>query len=208
MRMQHVAGLLLAGGRSKRMGTDKALLPLPGSGQISFLQHLTQVMLTECEELVLVTRDMQQAETYVTYVTSSVRIVIDEVPDTGPLMGIYSGLRVVKASQAVVCAVDTPLLQPALLRFLLAQCCADTFVVPVVDGLPQVLLALYPRTLLPLIEKRLQAGRRDPRSLLQVATTRYISEAQLRRVDPDLLSFLNVNTPEDVQTLRSILEKM
>jgi molybdopterin-guanine dinucleotide biosynthesis protein A len=191
------------------MGTDKALLPLPGSrSQISFLQHLIQVMFGECEELVLVTRDTQQADTYAPYVVSSVRIVIDEVPDTGPLMGIYSGLRVIEASHAFVCAVDTPLLQPALLTFLLTQCCADTLVVPVVDGLPQVLLALYPRALLSLIEERLQAGRRDPRSLLEVAATRYIPEEQLRQVDPCLYSFLNVNTPEDVHTLRSILEKM
>jgi molybdenum cofactor guanylyltransferase len=203
--MQQVTGLLLAGGRSKRMGTDKALLPFPYSSQISFLQHLTQVMLGACKELVLVTRDVQQADTYVRYVSSLVRIVVDEIPDNGPLMGIYSGLRVVEASHAFVCAIDTPLLQPSLLTFLLTQCCDDTLVVPVVDDRPQVLLALYPRVLLPLIEERLQAGRRDPRSLLDVAAIRYIPEEQLRVVDPDLRSFLNVNTPEDLHTLRSML---
>ena len=130
MEMQHVAGILLAGGRSKRMGTDKALLALPGSSQVSFLQHLTQVMLGECEELVLVTRDRLQADTYARYVSSSVRVVIDEVPECGPLMGIYTGLRVVQASHAFVCAVDTPLLQPSLLTFLLGQCCDDGLVVP------------------------------------------------------------------------------
>ena len=243
MTMQHVAGILLAGGRSKRMGTDKALLPFPGNSQISFLQHLTQVMLGECEELVLVTRDMLQADIYARYVSSSIRIVVDEVPDCGPLMGIYSGLRVVEAARAFVCAVDTPLLQPSLLRFLLAQigqaqgtvttegvdgqvqetvstegvggqvqgtvpteeCCDDTLVVPVVGGIPQVLLAVYPRALLSLIEERLRAGRRDPRSLLEVAATRYIPEEQLRLVDPHLRSFLNVNTPEDLNTLCSLL---
>jgi molybdopterin-guanine dinucleotide biosynthesis protein A len=190
------------------MGTDKALLPLPDSGQISFLQHLTQFLLGECAELVLVTRDGLQADTYARYVSSSVRIVVDEVPDCGPLMGIYTGLRVVQAAQAFVCAVDTPLLQPSLLTFLLAQSCADTLVVPVVDGLPQVLLALYPRTLLSLIGERLQAGRRDPRSLLQVAATRYIPEEQLRQVDPDLRSFLNVNTPIEYTQIRTMFKKL
>ena len=203
--MQHFAGILLAGGRSKRMGTDKALLPLPGYNQISFLQHLTRVMLGVCEELVLVTRDVQQADTYARYVSSSVRLVVDEVPDNGPLMGIYSGLRVIEASHVFVCAIDTPLLQSSLLTFLLTQCCDDTLVIPVVDDRPQVLLALYPRVLLPLIEERLQAGRRDPRSLLDVAAIRYIPEEQLRVVDPDLRSFLNVNTPEDLYALRSML---
>jgi molybdopterin-guanine dinucleotide biosynthesis protein A len=187
------------------MGSDKALLTLPGSGQISFLQRLIRVMLGVCEELVLVARDALQADGYAPYVSSSVRMVVDEVPDCGPLMGIYSGLRVVDASQALVCAVDTPLLQASLLTFLLAQGGDDRLVIPVVDGLPQVLLALYPRALLPLIEERLRAGRRDPRSLLEVAATRYISEEQLRAVDPDLRSFLNVNTPEELNMLRSML---
>ena len=97
------------------------------------------------------------------------------------------------------------LLQSSLLTFLLTQCCDDTLVIPVVDDRPQVLLALYPRVLLPLIEERLQAGRRDPRSLLDVAAIRYIPEEQLRVVDPDLRSFLNVNTPEDLYALRSML---
>jgi molybdopterin-guanine dinucleotide biosynthesis protein A len=213
------------------MGTDKALLPLPGSSQVSFLQHLTQVMLGECGELVLVTRDRLQADVYARYVSSSVRIVVDEVPDCGPLMGICSGLRVVEAACAFVCAVDTPLLQASLLRFLLAQtgqaqgtvptedvgrqaqgtfptgeCCDDTLVIPVVGGLPQVLLAVYPRALLSLVEERLRAGRRDPRSLLEVAAVRYIPEERLRLVDPHLRSFLNVNTPEDLNTLRLLLE--
>jgi molybdenum cofactor guanylyltransferase len=231
MAMQHVAGILLAGGRSKRMGTDKALLPLPGTSQVSFLQHLTQVMLAECEELVLVTRDRLQADLYARYVSSSVRVVVDEVPDCGPLMGICSGLRVVQAARAFVCAVDTPLLQASLIRFLLAQTgqaqgtvptgerggqaqgtvprgesCDDELVVPVVGGLPQVLLAVYPRALLSLVEERLRVGRQDLRSLLEVAAVRYVSEEQLRLVDPHLRSFLNVNTPEDLNTLHSLLE--
>ena len=205
MPMQHAAAILLAGGRSKRMGTDKALLPLPSLGQVSFLQHLTQVMLDECKELVVVARDRLQADAYAQHVLLSARIIIDDVPDYGPLMGLYSGLRAVEASHAFVCAVDTPLLQPSLLAFLAAQSYHDHLIVPVVANLPQVLLALYPRTLLPLIEEQLQAGRRDPRSLLELAPTRYISEEQLRVVDPDLRSFLNVNTPEELQMLHTMM---
>ena len=203
--MQHVAGILLAGGLSRRMGTDKALLTLPSPGKGSFLACLVEVMLGACEKVVLVTRDALQAHSYAKYVPSTVRIVVDEVPDSGPLMGIYTGLRAVQTHYAFVCAVDTPLLQPSLLTFLLAQYCADTLIIPVVDDLPQVLLALYPRTLLSLIEERLRVGRRDPRSLLEVAKVRYIPEEQLCLVDPDLRSFLNVNTPEEFDALRLLL---
>jgi molybdopterin-guanine dinucleotide biosynthesis protein A len=99
-----------------------------------------------------------------------------------------------------------PFVRPELASFLLSQpptqVDADTFIdtmlVPVVDGMPQVLLAVYPHSILPLIESRLQEGRRDPRSLLEVAPVRYITEAQLREVDPQLRSFVNINTPQDL----------
>ena len=66
-----------------------------------------------------------------------------------------------------------------------------------VDGVPQVLLAVYPRAVLPVLEALLYAGRRDLRALLEVAPVRYIEEAQLRAIDPTLRSFVNVNTPAE-----------
>jgi molybdenum cofactor guanylyltransferase len=70
-----------------------------------------------------------------------------------------------------------------------------------VNAVPQVLLALYPRTILPLIEERLQQGRRDLRCLLEVAPVQYIEEAELRKVDPELRSFVNLNTPEELKQI-------
>ncbi|HEY7418625.1 MAG TPA: hypothetical protein VH593_25835, partial [Ktedonobacteraceae bacterium] len=74
----------------------------------------------------------------------------------------------------------------------------------VVGGVAQVLLAVYPQTLLPIVKERLQAGRCDPRSLLESARIRYkyIKEAQLRELDPQLRSFLNMNTPEELARYR------
>ena len=97
-----------------------------------------------------------------------------------------------------------PFVQPALLSFLLNQPLSDSLLVPVVNNVPQVLLAVYPRAVLPLIEERLHEGREDPRSLLEVAPVRYIDEAQLRQVDPGLRSFINVNTPGEFALLEEI----
>jgi molybdopterin-guanine dinucleotide biosynthesis protein A len=99
---------------------------------------------------------------------------------------------------ALVVAVDMPFVQPALLSFLLNQPLTGSLLVPVVNNTPQVLLAVYPRAALPFIEGRLQEGRRDLRSLLEVAPVHYIDEAQLREVDPELRSFINVNTPGEL----------
>src|SRR5207237_7538355 len=126
--------------------------------------------------------------------------ITDKAPDNGPLMGLYSGLSAIHAQHALVIAVDMPFVQPALISFLLSQSLSDSLLVPLVNNIPQVLLAIYPRTILPLIETRLQQGRHDLRSLLEVAPVHYIEEAQLRKVDPQLRSFVNVNTREECGT--------
>jgi molybdopterin-guanine dinucleotide biosynthesis protein A len=195
------AGILLAGGQSRRMGQDKALLSLPGPARQTFLERLATVLIERCSEVVLVARDAEQAAHYAALVPSSVRIVIDTIPNHGPLMGLYSGLRAISAPQAFVTAVDTPLLQPELVSYLFSQARADIPLIPLVANQPQVLLAVYPRSILPLIEERLRAGRRDPRSLLEMITVSFVQEEQLRTIDLQLHSFFNVNTPEELAEL-------
>ncbi len=193
------AGIILAGGRSTRMGRDKASLPLPDNTNTTFVEHLATLLIAQCSEVVLVVRNSTQAAPYKHL---GISILTDETPDVGPLMGVYTGLHSIQASHALVMAVDMPFVQPEMIAFLLSQPHAEnTLLVPVVNAIPQVLFAMYPRSILLEIEKRLHAGRRDPRSLLEVVPVRYIDEAQLRRIDPQLRSFVNVNTPEDYSPL-------
>ncbi len=179
------------------MGRDKALLLLPGNQVVTFLEHLASLLIASCAETLIVARDQAQASGYI---FPGVRITFDKTPDHGPLMGLYSGLSAIHTQHALVVAVDVPFVQPAVLSLLLSQPLAShTLLVPVVHNVPQVLLAMYPRSVLPLIEELLQQGRRDLRCLLEVAPVQYIEEAQLRQVDPQLRSFINVNTPGELQ---------
>lgn len=208
------------------MGSDKALLSLPeainrpatkgeainrsatkeGSGDregLTFVEYLTELLIHACDEVVIVARDEAQA-TIISALphiarlsTPSARVVHDLIPDTGPLMGLYTGLSTIHHTHALVTAVDMPLIQPELVTLLLSLTRNDTLLIPRVQDAPQVLLALYPRSLLPVILERLEVGRRDPRSLLDVVPVRYIEEEQLRTVDPELRSFVNVNTMEE-----------
>ncbi len=195
--MYSTAGIILAGGRSKRMGQDKAFLPCPDNQQLCFVEQVATLLLSACSEVILVARDMSQAADYARYVPSLVHIVTDKIPDTGPLMGLYSGLCAMRSSRALVTAVDTPLLQSSIISFLLSESLDEQLLIPIVNDLPQVLLAVYPRIILPAIEERLRTGRRDPRALLEVAKVHFIEEEQLRAVDPQLRSFININTPEE-----------
>jgi molybdenum cofactor guanylyltransferase len=192
------AGIILAGGRSQRMGTNKALLSLPGQASETFLARLVSTLAPLCAELLIVARDPAQ---FAHVVLPDTRLVFDEKPGGGPLMGLYSGLNAMQATTALVVAVDMPFVQPALLAFLLDCYKQDTLIVPVVEGIPQVLLALYPRSILPQIETLLRQGKHAPRALLEIAPVHYIEEAQLRQVDPQLRSFVGINTPQDLEAV-------
>lgn len=198
-----VAGIILAGGRSRRMGTDKALLPTPAQTSRTFVEHLAGLLSAHCTEVLLVARDETSSQQYSSISPQQPwRLVYDQLPDQGPLMGLASGLRATTASHALVVAVDLPFVQPALLAWLGDFPLTDELIVPRVQGIPQVLLARYPRAILPTVESCLRDGRRDPRALLERAPVRFLEEEQLREVDPELRSFVNVNTPEDFATIR------
>lgn len=194
------AGIVLAGGRSIRMGRDKALLPHPQRQEQTFVEHLVSLLSTQCQEVVVVTRDEEQAALYASLV--SVRVVTDVEPNKGPLMGIYSGLLAMQVPHAIITAVDMPYVLPEMITFLLSQRQEDDGpVIPIVNEHPQVLLAVYPRILLPFMKERLQAGVRGPRGMLDAMKVHYIEEARLREIDPQLRSFVNMNTPEEYSFL-------
>ena len=193
-----VAGIVLAGGRSRRMGRNKALLPLPDDSSLTFVERLASLLAEICSEILLVARDETNGKEYLSVSRKqNWRLVYDQIPDQGPLMGLYSGLQASTFSHALVLAVDLPFVQPALLSWLSAFPLTDKVLLPRVQGIPQVLLARYPRAILPTIEDCLRAGRRDPRALLEKVVVRFLEEDQLREVDPGLRSFVNINTPED-----------
>ncbi len=193
------SGIILAGGSSSRMGRNKALLSLPGSKNVTFVEHLVTLLEECCFETIIVARDKVHAQEYV---FPGVRVVVDEKPGIGPLMGLYSGLREISTARALVVAVDLPHIQPALLSFLVTQpLSGDTLLIPLVQNIPQVLLAIYPRSILPVIQEQLLQGRRDVRCLLELVPVEYVEEAQLIQVDPALRSFTNINTPIELREL-------
>ncbi len=200
-----VAGIILAGGRSRRMGSNKALLPAPGSTTRTFVEQLALRLAPRCVEVLLVARDIASGQEYASCAPpANWRLVYDQTPDQGPLMGLASGLRAITYTHALVVAVDLPCIRPTLLSWLAAFPLTDEVLVPCVSGIPQVLLARYPRAILPTIEACLREGRRDPRALLERVPIHFLDEEQVRVADPDLRSFLNVNTPEDFAQISAL----
>ena len=130
----------------------------------------------------------------------NVTAVIDEYPGKGPLAGIYTGLNASSTKWAVFCACDMPFLSPLLYRALLSNRDTCDAVVPIVDGRPEPVHAAYSRACLGPIREKLVADDLKIAGFFQDVSVRYFSEDEVRAIDPDLLSFFNINTQQDLET--------
>ena len=125
-------------------------------------------------------------------------VAVDVFPDCGSLGGIYTGLNASPTQWSLVAACDMPFLSAPLLSHLASLRDGFDAVVPVVDGRPEPTHALYTRRCLPPIEARLRTGQLKISGFFDDVAVRYVPENDIREFDPDLLSFFNINRPEDL----------
>lgn len=208
-RAEPAAGVVLAGGRSTRMGRDKAALQWHGT---SLLRRVTGLVGRAVGGEVVVVRAPGQA---LPPLPPTVEVVDDPAEGLGPLQGLAVGLAAAAAHgrrAAVVTATDVPLLHPALLCLLLRALGAEgegspAAVVPHVGGRRQPLAAAYRSAVATQAEALLAIGERRLTALLDSVAVRVLDEADLladpavAAVDPLLEGFANVNRPEDLAAL-------
>lgn len=184
--------MILAGGRSRRMGTPKALLPF---GCETLLERLVRLLATEFAEVLVVAAPGQELP------VGKARRAEDEFPGAGPLGGLHAGLKAMRHPVAFVTGCDGPFLQPAVARLLVERVGEHAAALPEWNGRLQPLPAAYSRNLLPDLEKRLRTACRPSDLRLGLLAERpdvhRVAEAEIRAVDPDGLSFFNLNTPQE-----------
>ncbi len=200
--MANAAGIVLAGGRSTRMGRPKAALEWHGS---TLLVRVCGIVARAVDGPLVVVRAPGQE---LPELPPEVELVDDAHEGRGPLQGLAAGLAALRgrAERAYVSSTDVPLLQPAFVHALLAAADDDAdLVVPVVDGRPHPLAAVYRVALLTEVEELITAGELRLTALLDHCHVRELDEAELladrtlAAVDPELLSLLNVNEPADYE---------
>lgn len=190
--------VILAGGHSRRLGRDKSLLELDGQ---PLLARTVQRLDALGDDLVVVTNDAARYES----LSLAARFVPDEKPGMGSLMGIYSGLQATCHPHALVLACDMPFLDLPLLRYMASLAPGHDVVIPRLGSLLEPLHAIYGKSCVPIIEELLDRGERKIVAFLQSVRVRYVEEAELDRFDPDQLSFVNVNTPQDWVRVQELL---
>jgi molybdopterin-guanine dinucleotide biosynthesis protein A len=186
--IQDCTAIILAGGESKRMGRDKANVLL---GEQTLLQHVISAM--------------QQTFPYILLSVHEPRPDIDlwQVCDTpnvsGPLAGVLAALEQIKTPWAFIVACDMPYIQPAMVARL-AQYRGDyQAVVPVVQGHDQTMAAFYARDILPILHGHLaNSGKNSLRAVFNHLNLRYVDETELLHTDPNLCSFFDLDTPQDL----------
>ncbi len=189
--------IILAGGLNTRMkGRNKAFLRIGGR---SILDRLLAT-LRECfAHIVLVTRE---PELYGNY---PLRVVRDIYPARSSLTGIHAGLTHSQTDYALVVPCDLPLLQPALIRLLLAEVePAVDAVVPLIDGHYEPLCAIYSKRCIAPIAARLDQGFYKISRFFDEINLKCVPAEKIRRVDRRMLSFLNVNTPAAFKAVQDI----
>jgi molybdopterin-guanine dinucleotide biosynthesis protein A len=192
--------IVLAGGQSRRLGLDKSLLEVEGQSLLARVVHTVTAL---SDDIVIVTNEPAR---YVSLALPA-RLVPDEVPGVGSLMGIYSGLKAVRHSRALAVACDMPFLCLPLLRHMMTLSDGYDVVIPRLNGMLEPLHAIYDRSCLPFMAHLLDRGRRQIIAFFDAVRVRYVAEGEVDRYDPQRLSFINVNTPEDWKRVKELLSQ-
>jgi len=191
--------IILAGGFGRRLGRDKATATAGGRP----LLHWSAIAASQVTDDIVVARRPDQQLPPLDEVDW--REAVDHRHDRGPLAGLEASLALIRHDLAVAVACDMPLLQPELLRAVADACSGVEIAMPYLDGVAQPLLAAYRPSVVAHARRLLDGGDGRLRALLPLVKHRLLGEADLRRIDPELESFTNVNRPEDLDRVDAIL---
>ncbi len=194
-----MTGVLLAGGKSQRMGQDKRFLDLEGQ---TLLERALAVLEPLFPDILVVV-----AEPVPQLASLRHKLVSDLIPDCATLGGLYTGLSLAGHPRIFACACDMPLLDRAVIERMasLGQN-ADVVMAKLASGL-QPLHAMYSKACLPHLEQMARTRNLKVQELSGAPdlSVRLVSEHELEDLDPRFLSFLNINTPADLEFARKLL---
>ena len=198
-----VTGVILAGGKSRRMGENKALMRL---GDNTLIGHVIHRMRRVTDELLLVTNSPTE------YAHLGVSMHGDIFPGTGALGGVYTGLTHASHDTVLCVACDSPFLEPKLLTYLVSVLGEYDAVMPETfthqddtQTTLQTLCAAYSKRCLPIIALMLRESELRVHALQERVHIKHVSPKVWQKFDPDGISFFNINTPEDFERADSYM---
>ncbi|MDH3365222.1 MAG: molybdenum cofactor guanylyltransferase [Thermoplasmata archaeon] len=199
-----ITGAVLAGGTSSRFGSEKAVAPFRSA---SMIMHVLRV-LSETTDETLVAVAPGKGTHYRNLLDDEVFVVEDDEYGIGPIKGLVTALGAARGDYVLISPCDTPLLRREVCEITISRAKGFDGAVPVVRGFLEPLHACYSRSkCLNAFIKSLEEGMRRPKDAYHLLNLATVEEADLRRVDPHLTSFLNVNSEEDLASALKQAEK-
>jgi len=199
--MEGLTAVVLAGGKSSRFGSDKASALLRGR---PLLQWVLDAVGQVCEAVVVVKARGQVLPD----ATCSVPMtVVEDLYDAqGPLAGLVAAFEVVRTPLAFATSCDSPLAEPALIRFLASRAAEADVVYPLVEGRPQPLVAVYrAAACLPVFRENVERGQLRVVVAYEGLRQETVTGEEAATADPRLRTFLNANTPERLAEIDALL---
>ena len=188
-----VSAAIMAGGRSKRMGQDKAWIELDGE---PLIKRVADVLGELADEVIVVANDPR-------YESLGLRVVRDRWPQGGALGGIATGIGAATHDAVLVAACDMPFLSVDVWRVLLGHAGEADVVIPKIGGEYETMHALYTKACVPEMARAIAENRLRVISFFDQVRVLAVEEPELRAADPTLRSFTNVNTPEELASALS-----
>ncbi|MDH4233599.1 MAG: molybdenum cofactor guanylyltransferase [Gallionella sp.] len=186
--IEDCTAIIMAGGDSQRMGRDKANVVLDGQ---TLLQSVVKTMQQIFPEVIV---SVRQPRTGI-----DLPQVCDEQADGGPLAGLVACLGQITTPWAFMVACDMPFVMPEVVELLGSYRSKHQAVVPVVHGHPQPLAAFYATSCLAPMKASLAVQQKGLRGVLKQLDVRYVDETEMLEADPQLRSFFDLDTPQDVE---------
>ena len=187
-----VTSIVLAGGKNLRLGRSKALETIDGT---SLIERVVERLRPLTKQMLIIASGEQSDLPAM----SQVEILTDIYPNKGPLGGIYTGLMASQSSHSIAVACDMPFLNIELLRYMIKLSSDFDAVVPRLgERMLESLHAIYSKSCLNSMKTRLEHDQLGVYSFLKTVRVRYIERAECQRLDPQLLSFFNINYQSDL----------
>lgn len=199
MKAINVTGIILAGGKSTRLGRNKAVEQVSGK---PLIQHVYDNLKTVAGQIIIVSSRELAAISY----PEGLEVLVDMYPGKGPLSGIFTGLSAAKYEYSIVVGCDMPFLNSKVLRYLVARAEGCDAAVPKINSQLEPLHAVYSKSCIAAIKEQLEQDKLEIRALFPRINVRYIESDEYLEFDPDMISFVNVNNQADLDKAVCLLK--
>ena len=202
MSNEHLSGIILAGGMSRRFGRNKAIENIANKPLLSIVCDAIKPFVNEL--IIVVNNKQRQKE--LSFLNNT-KFTIDKYNNSGSLGGIYTGLLKANNEKAIIVACDMPFISPSIISLMISKIKSSIdIIIPETEGFKHSTHAIYSKSCIKIIKKNLDDNNLKISNIFNMCKTKIISEKEIYDTEPNTASFFNINTEVDLTTAKSLIK--